>query len=136
MGQWRGVHQVEILDEPHLLTSARYVEPNPVRARLINTPSRYRWSSAAAHVRGQVEALVRVAPLLKLVPNWRVFLARLIREEDINRLRAYERTGRPLGDEAFLASLEQNLGRIPKRQKPGPKPVPPAPPIRERRRAN
>ena len=30
-----------------------------------------------------------------------------------------EHTGRPLGDEAFVASLEQNLCRIFRRQKPG-----------------
>jgi putative transposase len=133
---WQGRFASFVLDKPHVLTAARYVELNPVRARLINTPGRYRWSSALAHVRGRDDALVRVAPLLKLVPKWRRFLARVIREEDIERLRAHERAGRPLGDEAFLASLEQNLGRILKRQKPGPKPVPPAPPTRKRRRAN
>jgi hypothetical protein len=35
------------------------------------------------------------------------------------RLRTY--TGRPLGDEEFLAMLEQHLGRILRRHKPGPK---------------
>ena len=46
---------------------------------------------------------------------------RLVREGDLKLLRSHEHTGRPLGDEAFLASLEQNLGRILRRQKPGPK---------------
>ena len=46
--------------------------------------------------------------VLKLAPPWRGFLARVIREEDIKRLRAHEHTGRPLGDEEFLATLEQN----------------------------
>ena len=64
---------------------------------------------------------MRVAPLVELAPNWRAFLARVIREDDIKLLRAHENTGRPLGDEAFLASLEQDLGRILRRQKPGPK---------------
>ena len=118
---WQGRFASFVLDEPSLLTAARYVELNPVRAGLINAPSRYRWSSAAAHVRGRDDALVRVAPLTKMVPNWRGFLARAIREEDINTLRAHERTGRPLGEEEFLATLEQKLGRILRRQKPGPK---------------
>jgi putative transposase len=61
------------------------------------------------------------APLLELTPNWRGFLARVIREEDIKLLRAHEHTGRPLGGEEFLATLEQDLGRILRRQKPGPK---------------
>jgi putative transposase len=59
--------------------------------------------------------------MTKLVPNWRGFLARVIREVDIKVLRGHERTGRPLGDEEFLATLEQNLGRILRRQNPGPK---------------
>ena len=121
---WQGRFASFVLDEPYLLTAARYVELNPVRAGLVNAPSRYRWSSAAAHVRGHDDALVRVAPLLKLAPPWRGFLARVIREEDIKLLRAHENTGRPLGDEEFLATLEQNLGRILRRQKPGPKPRP------------
>jgi len=118
---WQGRFAPCVLDEPHLLTAARYVELNPVRAGLINTPSCYRWSSAAALVRGRDDTVVRVGPLLELAPNWRAFLARVLREEDIKLLRSHEHTGRPLGDEAFLATLEQDLGRTLRRQKPGPK---------------
>src|SRR5262245_4311851 len=118
---WQGRFASFVLDEPYLLTAVRYVELNPVRAGLINAPSRYPWSSAAAHVRGRADAPVRVAPRAKLAPNWRGFLARVIREEDSKALRAHERTGRPLGEEEFVARLEQDLGRILRRQKPGPK---------------
>jgi len=118
---WQGRFSSFVLDERYVLTAARYVELNPVRAGLISAPSRYPWSSALAHVRGRDDTLVRVKPLLQLVPDWRRFLTRVIREEDLKLLRAHEHTGRPLGDEAFLASLEQNLGRILRRQKPGPK---------------
>ena len=122
---WQGLFASFVMDEDHLLTAARYVELNPVRAGLVQAPSRYRWSSAAAHLRGHDDALVQVAPLLQMAPNWR----RLVdqrhqrREEELKALRAHERTGRPLGDENFLALLEQNLGRILRRQKPGPKNV-------------
>jgi putative transposase len=118
---WQGRFTSFVLDEPYLLTAARHVELNPVRAGSVNTPRQYRWSSARAHMRGRDDALVRVAPLLQLAPDWRRFLTRVIRQEDLKLLRAHERTGRPLGDEACLASLEQNLGRILRRQRPGPK---------------
>ena len=85
-------------------------------------------------MRGKDDALVQVAPLLKLAPPWRGFLARVIREEDIKLLRAHEQTGRRLGDEEFLATLEENLGRILRRQKPGPKPRPARNPKRPTRR--
>ena len=70
-------------------------------------------------MRGRDDTLVRVAPLSKLVPNCAV--ARMIREEDIKALRAHGRTGRPLGEEEFLATLEQNLGRILDDKSPAPK---------------
>jgi hypothetical protein len=92
-----------------------------VRAGLAEAPSRYRWSSAAAHARGRDDGVVTVGPLLELAPNRRSFLARVIREEDIKLLRSHRQTGRPLGDEAFLATLEKDLGRILSKQKPGPK---------------
>jgi hypothetical protein len=50
-------------------------------------------------------------------------LTSAIKEEELKALRAHEPTGRPLGDENFLALLEQNLGRNFRRQKPGPKNV-------------
>jgi putative transposase len=62
-----------------------------------------------------------VGPLLDLAPNWRSFLARVIREADIKLLSSHEQTGRPLGEKALLATLEENLGRILRKQKPGPK---------------
>jgi REP-associated tyrosine transposase len=119
---WQGRFASFVLDKPYVLTAARYVELNPVRAGLVKTPSRYRWSSALAHGRGRDDVLVKVRPLLKRARNWRSLLDRVIREEDIKLLQSHERTGRPLGEEAFLAALEEDLGRTLRKQKPGPKP--------------
>ena len=41
--------------------------------------------------------------------------------EEMDRFRLHERTGRPLGDEAFLMRIEELTGRVLQRQKPGPK---------------
>src|SRR5713226_7881727 len=40
---WQGRFASFALDDSYLLTAARYVELNPVRAGLVNAPSRYRW---------------------------------------------------------------------------------------------
>jgi hypothetical protein len=71
---------------------------------------------------------VRMDFLLKLVSNWRGALAWVICEEDIKLLRPHERTRRPLGDEAFLASMERKLGRVLRGKKPSPKARPPKKP--------
>src|SRR5208337_3189142 len=77
---WQGRFASFLVDEDHLLTAARYVELNPVRARSVQAPSRYRWSSEAAHLRGRDDVLVQVAPLLQMAPNWRRLLTSAIRE--------------------------------------------------------
>jgi putative transposase len=118
---WQGRFASFVLDKPYLLTAVRHIELNPVRAGLAKAPARYRWSSAAAHLRGRDDMLVQVAPLLKRAPDWHAFLALATSEEDVNLLHDHESTGRPLGGEAFLAKLEQELGRTLRRQKPGPK---------------
>src|SRR5271157_240068 len=66
---WQGRFASFVVDEDHLLSAARYLELNPVRAGLVQAPSRYRWSSAAAHLRGRDDAPVQVAPLLPMAPN-------------------------------------------------------------------
>ena len=127
---WQGRFASFPMDEPHLLLAARYVELNPVRARLHRVPWRWRWSSTAAHLKGKDDALCRVAPLLERVSDWREFLGEGVGEEEAELLRSRERTGRPLGDARFIARLERLLGRVLRPGKPGPK----GPRKRKRRR--
>lgn len=66
---WRGHLWQErfssfIMDEQYLLACVRYIENNPVRAKLVKSPELWPWSSASAHMQGKDDALVRVAPLL------------------------------------------------------------------------
>jgi putative transposase len=119
---WQGRFASFPMDERHLLACARYVEVNPVRARLAARARDWRWSSARAHLSGRDDGLVTVAPLLRLVNDWRAFLAEDLPEAALNSIRKSERTGRPLGEAPFIKRLEKKLGRVLARQKPGPKP--------------
>ncbi len=118
---WQGRFASFVMDEPYLLAAARYVELNPLRAGLVASPREYRWSSARAHLKGKDDELVAVAPLLAMAGNWRQLLTSAVREEELRQFRQHERTGRVLGDDRFQKRLERNLGRILRRQKPGPK---------------
>jgi len=118
---WQGRFASFVMDEPYLLAAARYIELNPVRAKMVVAPSNYRWSSARAHLKGKDDGLVKVSPLLKMAGNWRRLLTSAASEEEIELFRQHERTGRVLGDENFQNRLEKNLGRVLRRQKPGPK---------------
>jgi putative transposase len=121
---WQGRFASFVMDEPYLLAAARYVELNPVRAKLVVAPSEYRWSSARAHLKGKDDGLVRVAPLLEIAGRWRRLLTSAVSEEELKAFREHERTGRVLGDEEFQQRLEKQLGRVLRRQTPGPKKAP------------
>ncbi len=118
---WQGRFSSCPMDERYLLAAARYVELNPVRAGLVSAAWEYRWSSAAAHVTGRDDRLVRVRPMLERVADWPDFLAQGLKPSELRALRRHSRTGRPLGSEEFIDRAEQIAGRPLRPQKTGPK---------------
>lgn len=80
------------------------------------------WSSARSHLSGVPDGVTEFGPLSGKIGDWRAFLSGGISESQQEKLRSAERTGRPLGGEAFLAKLEAETGRALLKRKPGPKP--------------
>jgi putative transposase len=119
---WQGRFSSYPLDEQYLLAAVRYTELNPVRAGLAKRPWQYPWSSAAAHVRGKDDLLVKVKPMLRRVKNWREYLGTEQDSTDMELIRRHSRTGRPLGSHDFVESLEAEAGRPLAPRRRGPKP--------------
>jgi putative transposase len=119
---WQGRFASAPMDEDHLLAAARYVELNPVRARLGDTAADWPWSSARAHLAGTDDGVARVKPLLNRVGDWGAFLDQGLSPDRHRAIQSAERTGRPLGGTDFVAALETQLGRPLAKRKPGPKP--------------
>lgn len=119
---WQGRFSSFPMDETYLLAAVKYIEMNPVRANLAPGPYSWQWSSAMAHAAGQDDMLVKVAPLLEMVGAWKQFLSDA-NEEDADKIRGHERTGRALGGDTFLDSLEFSLQRIVKPRKAGRKKI-------------
>ena len=116
---WQGRFASYPMDERYLIAAVRYVELNPIRARLVEKPEDYPWSSAAAHLSGRDDAMVKVAPLLELVGDWKTFISEASSMEEVKDLRKHEHTGRPLGDNQFIEKLEERLGRALRPKKAG-----------------
>jgi len=75
-----------------------------------------------AHLSGEDDGLVRVAPVLARYGDFANFLAEPVDAADAWRaLRRSETSGRPVGDAAWIAMLETRTGRRLAAQKPGPK---------------
>jgi putative transposase len=123
---WQARFYSCVLDESHYWSAIRYVERNPVRARMIARAQDYSWSSAAAHCLYREDPLLTpLEPLPQLIPGWSEWL---VGEEDPAELKAIREntgTGRPLGSKEFLEQLEARLGRPVTPQKRGRKPQTP-----------
>ncbi|MFN7966236.1 MAG: transposase [Acidobacteriota bacterium] len=120
---WANRFRSSLLDEQYLWDAVRYVENNPVRAKLVERAELYPWSSAAAHSFGKHDALLSNArPFPGHVPDWSAWLAEPIPTELIDTIRRNTRTGRPTIDDALTAELERVVGRRLRPQRPGRKP--------------
>ena len=103
------------LDEDHYWTAMAYVEQNPVRARLVRCPWRYRWSSAACHC-GQGKdrsGLLDLASWSDWVAeaDWKETLREMLDERMLSTVRLNTHRGRPLGSDSFLSKIESLVGR-------------------------
>ncbi len=110
------------MDENHLLAAIRYVERNPVRARMADHAWDYPWSSAAFRVGLRArDPLLSNRDVMGIRLGWRKHLAE--ESDESASLRCGTRTGRPIGSDGFLRHAEQVTGRCLKMGKPGRRPA-------------
>jgi len=108
-----------VMDEDHALAAVGHVARNPVRAGLVARAEDWPWSSARAHLAGRDDVLVRVAPLVRCMGRFSDLVAAEPNAAAIARLRAAETIGRPVGSDEFITTLERQLGRPLRPQRPG-----------------
>jgi putative transposase len=89
--------------------------------RLVSLLTLSRRNNARAHITGRDDVLVRAAPMLQLVDDWRAYLGQASSEWEISETQRHLRNGRPLGSADFVDTLETRLGRDLQPQQPGPK---------------
>lgn len=104
--------------EPYLWAVARYIERNPVRAKLVEKAEDYPWSSARAHVSSIKDDILSRQNWLEEgdFNIYREFLR--YEDKDIEAsVRKATSTGRPLGTTEFIKRLEKILEQdiLPKR---------------------
>lgn len=107
-----------VQDERYLLQVIRYIELNPVRAMMVETPQAYRWSSVHAHLGGSDPLVTEHAAFLAIDSRrearatWHAaWLREAVHEEEISAIRHYIAQERALGNPRFQAMVEKTLGR-------------------------
>lgn len=102
------------LDHQHFWEALRYIECNPVRAKLVRIAWNYPWSSAGTHIGVMDKAgLVNNKQWRDISAGmqWERILCQAQENDEIDYIRAGIYCGRPLGSDNFISKLERGLGR-------------------------
>lgn len=105
-----------IMDERHTIACARYIERNPVRAKIVKRPCAWKWSSANLHCGIDRDDELGVKKLFDYVDReqkgWKEFIEAPDNPDDLKQIREQTRKGRPLGSNDFVERLERKLNRM------------------------
>jgi len=119
---WEGRFRSCLVDhERYLLICQRYIELNPVRAKMVQDPASYPWSSYRANGLGEENLLV--SPHLVYMglgahdaerrAGYRHLFAEAISEHLLTQIRHAGNSNSPLGSESFAEHVRARLGHGP-----------------------
>src|SRR5712692_2837192 len=123
---WQGRFKSPVIqDDDHLLVVLRYIEANPLRARMVTDLKDYPWTSYAAHGLGHKDPLLSEVPVWPRLGGteiarqayWRRWVHEPLTERELAALRRSVTTGRPFGNPGWVDSVARQL-RIPLSSRP------------------
>ena len=117
---WEGRYKSTLIDsERYLLACSRYIELNPIRARMVKDPGVYRWSSYRFNADGFPDASVSPHPLYEQLGDnpesrrtaYRALFSNLVDDRELDAIRGATETGTVLGNDRFRSEIESALQR-------------------------
>ena len=118
---WEGRYKASLVDsETYVLRCHRYIDLNPVRARMTDDPTTYLWSSCSSHCDQHPSAILTPHPaFVALGPEpdaraeaYRQLLREALPDEDLAAIRSYLQQQRALGRDNFRAMVEAKTQRF------------------------
>lgn len=118
---WEGRYKACLVDSEHyLLCCARYIDLNPVRARITTHPCEYRWSSCAALCGLRHDGLLSIHPAQRALGStpreraeaYRALLQQAISDEELRDIGEYLQQQRAWGRDDFRAMVEATTRRF------------------------
>ena len=107
---WQGRYKSFMIQEDsHLLMVLRYIEGNPVRAKMVASAKEWRWSSHNEVMGADARGLVDKAPV-EIPEEWTGYVDAAFEGHDLDRVRASVNRQTPLGDAAWQTKVCREFG--------------------------
>ncbi|MDZ4285550.1 MAG: transposase [Candidatus Sungbacteria bacterium] len=98
-------------DDKHCVDLVRYVEQNPLRARLVERAEDWQWGSLYRREKGSLQQKNLLAPLPTELPtNYLESVNEIIRDDSLRDLRYSVNKGRPYGSDGWIAEMVDRFG--------------------------
>lgn len=128
---WEGRFKSCVVDaEDYLLICQRYIELNPVRAEIVESPADYPWSSYKANAEGKIMEMWSPHEVYRALggtvasrtKHYRELFSGYLDDNIVTQIRAAANKGLALGNDRFKEEIELLSGRRVTPLKRGPKP--------------
>ncbi len=104
-------HSALVDKERYLLSVCRYIERNPVRAKIVSEPNQYLWSSAGCGTADQQDGFIE--PIWQNLIERKEYIEFLNSPDDKNDVEVIKKStymGKPMGTEGFINQIVNTLG--------------------------
>ena len=99
-----------IQDDEHFIAVCRYVEQNPLRARLVERAEDWQWSSLGLRSATRSDGRFLTEWPVPRPLDWLSFVNQALTAKELDALRLSAQRGRPYGSERWQASVANHLG--------------------------
>jgi putative transposase len=107
---WQGRYKSFIVQEDdHLLTVARYIEGNPVRAAMVASAKNWPWSSHTERTEGAERKILSEFPVV-LPINWTEYVDMALTSTEVEKLRRSVNRQAPYGSDNWMTPICKTLG--------------------------
>ena len=117
---WEGRYKSSVIDKDnYLFACGRYIELNPVRAKMVKHPKEYPWSSYRHRAEGILNKLIDFDPAYAGLGktdrerqlNYRKLFLEEIPGSEIKLIRFCTQKGGVIGSKSFVAKMAKKTGR-------------------------
>ncbi len=124
---WEGRHKSSLVDsDRYLLSCYQYIELNPVRACMVQSPNQYSWSSYIRNSTGNYGWITPHDSYLSLGVNtekrsqgYQQYVNQMMDSETVSLIRKASHYCQPVGDDDFKQRMEVQFGLQPGQMRTG-----------------